>query len=66
MKINELRDYAKERGIDIKGLRSKDDIKAAIAAAEGAVDEQDDEPVVVEAEIIDDEPAKAGGACREL
>lgn len=60
MKINELRDYAKERGIDIKGLRSKDDIKAAIEAAESAVDEQDDETVVVEAEIIDDEPAKAG------
>lgn len=60
MKINELRDYAKERGIDIKGLRSKDDIKAAIEAAESAVDERDDESVVVEAEIIDDEPAKAG------
>lgn len=60
MKVNELRDYAKERGIDIKGLRSKDDIKAAIEAAESAVDEQDDETVVVEAEIIDDEPAKAG------
>lgn len=60
MKINELRNYAKERGIDIKGLRSKDDIKAAIEAAEIAGDEQDDEPVVVEAEIIDDEPAKAG------
>ena len=39
MKINELRGYAKERGIDIKGLRSKDDIKAAIEAAESAVDE---------------------------
>lgn len=60
MKINELRDYAKERGIDIKGLRSKDDIKAAIEAAEVAGEEQADEPVVVEAEIIDDEPAKAG------
>lgn len=60
MKINELRDYAKERGIDIKGLRSKDDIKAAIEAAEVVADEQEDEPVVVEAEIIGDEPVKAG------
>lgn len=60
MKYNELRDYAKERGIDIKGLRSKNDIKAAIEAAEGATDKQEDEPVVVEAEIIEDEPMKAG------
>lgn len=60
MKINELRNYAKERGIDIKGLRSKDDIKAAIEAAEGAPAEQEGEPVVVEAEIIEDEPVKAG------
>lgn len=60
MKINELRDYAKERGIDIKGLRSKDDIKAAIEAAEAASAEQDDEPVVVEAEIIEEDLAKAG------
>lgn len=60
MKINELRDYAKERGIDIKGLRSKDDIKAAIEAAKAASAEQEDEPVVMEAEIIEDEPVKAG------
>lgn len=64
MNIKELREYAKERGIDIKGLRSKNDIKAAIEAAEGAPAEQEGEPVVVdvvvEAEIIDNESAKAG------
>ena len=60
MKINELREYAKGRGIDIKGLRSKDDIKAAIEAAEAVADEHEDESVVVEAEIIEDEPVKAG------
>lgn len=60
MKINELRDYAKERGIDIKGLRSKDDIKAAIEAAEAAPADREDEPVVVEAEIIEEDLAKAG------
>lgn len=60
MKINELREYAKERGIDIKGLRSKGDIKAAIEAAEAATDEQESEPIVVEAEVIEDEPVKTG------
>lgn len=32
LSIPELRALAKERGVDIKGLRSKDDIAAAIAA----------------------------------
>lgn len=60
MKMNELRDLAKERGVDIKGLRKKDEIAAAIKAAEQDEMASADEPVVVEAEIIEDGQEPAG------
>lgn len=60
MKMNELRDLAKERGIDIKGLRKKDEIAAAIKAAEQDETVSVAEPVVVEAEIIEEGQGATG------
>lgn len=59
MTVANLRAYAQEHGIDLGTAKKKADIVAAIEAAE----KQTSEPEVVEAEIIEEEPAGLSVSC---